>query len=70
MLLHTLDYLDFFGFNFSFFIDFCQGMPIGLRSMIYQENQGDWYKQMYNSIHRPKRHNDFNNRLTLEEQST
>jgi len=47
-----------------------EGMPIGLRSMIYQENQGDWYKQMYNSIHRPKRHNDFNNRLTLEEQST
>jgi hypothetical protein len=39
------------------------GMPIGLRSMIKEDSQGDWYRQMYNSLHRHKKHNDYNNRL-------
>lgn len=44
------------------------GMPIGLRSMIHQENQPEWYKQMYNSLHQKhRRHNDFNNRVARNE---
>ena len=44
------------------------GMPIGLRSMIHQENQPEWYKQMYTSLHQKhRRHNDFNNRVARNE---
>ena len=44
------------------------GMPKGLRSMIHQENQPEWYKQMYNSLHQKhRRHNDFNNRVARNE---
>ena len=46
-----------------------QGMPIGLRSMIHQENQPEWYKHMYQSLHRSKRHNDYNNRLLRDDLS-
>ena len=47
------------------------GMPIGLRSMINQENQPEWYKQMYNSLHQNhRRHNDFNNRAARNESNS
>ena len=47
------------------------GMPIGLRSMIHQENQPEWYKQMYNSLHQKhRRHNDFNNRVARNESNS
>ena len=39
-------------------------MPIGLRSMIEQENQPEWYKQMYQHLNRSKKHNHYNNRIT------
>ena len=46
----------------------CIGLPIGLRSMIHAENQPEWYKQMYNSLHqKQRRHNDYNNRMTRNE---
>ena len=47
------------------------GMPIGLRSMINQETQPEWYKQMYNSLHQKhRRHNDFNNRVARNESNS
>ena len=46
----------------------CLGMPIGLRSMIQADNQGDWYRKMYNSLHRQKRHNHYNNRLVGDDE--
>ncbi len=29
-------------------------MPIGLRSQIGSDHLGDWYRQMYNTLHRKK----------------
>ena len=48
----------------------CIGLPIGLRSMIHAENQPEWYKQMYNSLHqKQRRHNDYNNRVARKDES-
>ena len=44
-----------------------EGMPIGLRSMIEQENQPEWYKQMYQHLNRSKKHNHYNNRITSDD---
>ena len=42
-------------------------MPIGLRSMITKENHGEWYRQMYKSLHQPKVKYDY--RLAIDNQS-
>ena len=52
--------------NFLFII-FEKGMPIGLRSMITKENHGEWYRQMYKSLHQPKVKYDY--RLAIDNQS-
>ena len=54
-------------FFYFLFIIFEKGMPIGLRSMITKENHGEWYRQMYKSLHQPKVKYDY--RLAIDNQS-
>ncbi|KAJ8672551.1 hypothetical protein QAD02_003810 [Eretmocerus hayati] len=35
------------------------GMPIGLRSEVKDDNKEKWYKQMYNSLHRAPKNDDY-----------